>query len=131
MKAREAVLVIDDDDDYRDSCVEVLMCAGFEVRGERNARNVLGYLSSAPRKPSVILLDLMMPDMNGWDFLEHRTRDPLLAPIPVVIMSASGRHAPEGIVGSRFLSKLAPPEELIATVQGVCAGRLTDAHLLI
>lgn len=123
MTAAAGILVVDDDDDFRDACVEVLSSAGFVARGESSARCVLDSLRAAREHPALILLDLMMPHTDGWHFLDEQRCDPLISGIPVVVMSASGTRAPHGILPNRFLSKLASPDELVAIVARVFAER--------
>src|SRR5262249_8915243 len=76
----------------------------------------------------LILLDLMMPRMNGWQFLEERQRDPALAAIPVVVLSAEARSGNAGgrsLGADDFLSKPAEPEVLLQVVARYCGGGRT------
>lgn len=82
------LLLIDDDEDLRESMSEALQGAGFLVSAAANGREALDQLSSGDL-PDVILLDLLMPVMNGWQFCDERKRDPKLAAIPVIAMSAA------------------------------------------
>ena len=77
------ILVVDDDPDIRDSLREVLEDEGYGTSCVANGREALDFLRSGKR-PCVILLDLMMPVMDGWQFLEEQKRDPALAAIPVL-----------------------------------------------
>lgn len=88
-EARRA-LVVDDDRDLRETVADVLGMDGWAVEQAADGREALDRLRdpSAPR-PSLILLDMMMPGMNGWQFLEQKKGDPALAPIAVVLMTAS------------------------------------------
>ena len=94
-----AVLIVDDDNDVRSALAELLEEEGFSVEGAPNGREALALLRGGTVHPAVILLDLMMPGMDGWDFRHEQMRDPKLAAVPVVIVSASGfsresiRHA--------------------------------------
>ena len=65
------ILIVDDDPDIRDSLKEVLEDEGYEVNGVANGREALDYLRKSPR-PCVILLDLMMPVMDGWQFRKEQ-----------------------------------------------------------
>lgn len=80
------VLVVDDDDQIRDVLGAILQEEGYAVAVAADGQEALEWLGlgTAPR---VILLDLMMPGMNGWEFLAHRERDPLLVAIPLVVLS--------------------------------------------
>lgn len=81
------VLIVDDNDDGRDVLCDLLGSYGFQVASARNGVEALAYLSD--RRPALILLDLMMPEMNGWELLARLEGDPRLAAIPVAVISAS------------------------------------------
>jgi len=85
---RKSVLIVDDDDDIREILAETLVDRGFEVATAINGRDALEVLRSMAVRPSVILLDLMMPIMDGYGFLEQRSLDPALASIPLAIVTA-------------------------------------------
>ena len=86
--ANTEVLVVDDDYDIRDTLKELLELEGLRVASAANGREALHKLRNGVR-PNVILLDLMMPEMSGWEFRGEQLRDPALADIPVVILSAT------------------------------------------
>jgi CheY-like chemotaxis protein len=83
------VLSVDDDKDIREILAETLEERDFEVASAANGVEALAYLRAEPA-PLVILLDLMMPVMNGQEFRAEQLRDPALASIPVVVLSADG-----------------------------------------
>ena len=87
MDARPAVLVVDDDPDIRLALAEFLIDEGFRVRCAANGREALQALAGDPGD-CLILLDLMMPIVNGWQFLDARARDPALARVPVIVITA-------------------------------------------
>jgi CheY-like chemotaxis protein len=91
------VLVVDDDRDVREAIAEILLSEGVMVVVARDGREALNHLTACPAKPALILLDLMMPRMNGWQLLEHLGGDPALASIPVCVVSASGCASPCGV----------------------------------
>jgi CheY-like chemotaxis protein len=80
------VLVIEDDRDMRDALVEVLRLEGFEVESAGNGADGLAHARA--HHPDVILLDLMMPIMSGWEFRAEQRKDPRIGEIPVIVMSA-------------------------------------------
>jgi two-component system chemotaxis response regulator CheY len=92
MTARVSVLVVDDDDDLRETIRDVLHDEGYTTAGAANGAEALGYLGTSPR-PSLILLDLSMPVMDGIAFLEVRKADPRLAAISVIVFSAAASVA--------------------------------------
>jgi len=94
---RPLVLVIDDDEGIREGIVDLLEEAGFAAVGSCNGLDALNFLAESPRKPSLILLDLMMPILDGWTFCKVRQGVAMLMQIPVVAISAApmnGRHEP-------------------------------------
>lgn len=90
MRRSGSILIVDDDSDVRAALSELLEAEGFSVEGAPDGREALVRLRTAKVHPAVILLDLMMPGMDGWDFRTEQMRDPQLADVPVVIVSASG-----------------------------------------
>ena len=81
------ILVIDDDNDTREIISEVLAAEGHEVRGAGDGVTALAELRHGGR-PSLILLDMMMPRLDGEGFMKALRSDPSLADIPVVILTA-------------------------------------------
>jgi CheY-like chemotaxis protein len=95
------LMVIEDDDDLRETLAENLAMEGFEVAAFGDARDALRELQSGLR-PFLILLDLMMPNMSGWEFRDAQEADPTIASIPVVVITAahtlgSDRHSLTGL----------------------------------
>ncbi len=83
-----AVLVVDDDADIRDGLREILEDAGHTVSEARNGKDALAALRAAASLPDIILLDLMMPVMDGFEFRRKQLLDARLAAVPVVVLSA-------------------------------------------
>jgi CheY-like chemotaxis protein len=80
------VLVVDDDKDMREVLTDVLEFEGYLVSSAANGSQALNEARRSP--PHIILLDLMMPVMSGWQFRAAQVLDPTLAQVPVVVMSA-------------------------------------------
>lgn len=97
------VLIIEDDFDIRQALAELLEGEGYRVAVAEHGAAALKLLREARSPPSLILLDLMMPVMNGWQFVAESAGDPALAAIPVYIISADedlARKASElGVLG--------------------------------
>ena len=87
------VMVVDDDDDWRDLVVQFLSDQGFDAVGFSDGRAALAELRGGSATPTVILLDLEMPAMTGWEFRREQLRDARLARIPVVVASAADRSS--------------------------------------
>ena len=83
------LLLAEDDEATRKALAEALQGDGFEVVTAANGREALQLLRAGPR-PSAILLDVMMPVMDGWDFRYLQLNDPAFRDIPVLLISASG-----------------------------------------
>lgn len=90
MSASPLVLVADDDEDIRDTVALVLEDAGYGVAVARDGAEALAVARA--RRPALIILDLMMPTMDGVEFREHQLRDPAIAGIPVLLFTAAGAH---------------------------------------
>jgi CheY-like chemotaxis protein len=116
------VLVVDDDDEIREVLVEVLEGRGFRAVAAANGKQALDELHTGTR-PQVILLDMMMPVMDGAEFRAAQRREPELAGIPVVLISAhADLTARVGELGaSAALQKPISFHDLMATVRRFCA----------
>lgn len=109
-----SVLIVDDEKDLRDSVSELLLARGYQVTTADEGQSALDMLRDGTCKPDVILLDLMMPGMNGWQFRDEQLGDPEIASIPVVVITAT-RNLRE-IRADDMLHKPVKPEELVAVV---------------
>ena len=112
------VLVVDDDYDIRDTLQDLLELEGLRVASATNGRDALRQLRGGVR-PAVILLDLMMPEMSGWEFRGEQLQDPELANIPVVILSATPdvQRTAEEMNASGWVRKPFDLDELLEIVQ--------------
>ena len=90
---RRAVLVVDDDVAIREALTEALVEEGFPVHAARNGLEALDWLQDNRGRPCVVLLELMMPVMDGRTFLGIRRSDPSLSRIPVIVVSADAHCA--------------------------------------
>jgi CheY-like chemotaxis protein len=110
------ILIVEDDPDSREMFVELLRGGGYSVIATRNGKDAMTFLAvNAP--PDVILLDMFMPEMDGWQFRRTQEADARLAAIPVVVVSAV-RAAANSAVRSGAAAFLQKP---------VAAGELLDA----
>jgi CheY-like chemotaxis protein len=112
------VMVVDDDEDWRDLVVQFLDESGFDATGFANGRDALAALRRRDDPPAVILLDLEMPVMTGWEFRRELLRDPGLAAIPVVVASSADLRS---IDADAYLEKPFEGGELCRVLGGLCA----------
>ena len=114
-----SILVVEDDHDTRVSLRYLLEEEGYTVLTATDGSSALELLRSAHPKPCVILLDLMLPVMNGWSFAERVKQRPELKQIPIVIMSAfQDPPPPTGVAG--FCKKPLDLNTLLKMVEQYC-----------
>jgi CheY-like chemotaxis protein len=113
------VLIVEDDEDLREMMAQLLMLEGFDAATVANGREALEYLHHA-RKPDVILLDLMMPVMDGWEFRRQQQADPELAPVPVIVLSALDQARAANVEATAFLKKPLDFDRLLDLVRTYC-----------
>jgi CheY-like chemotaxis protein len=99
---KTCVLVVDDDPSIRKMIIAALRREGYSFIEAPNGKDALDAMRSD--RPDVVVLDLMMPVMSGWDVLRERSADPELTNIPIIVISASRS-----------------PEIAVAMDKGICA----------
>jgi CheY-like chemotaxis protein len=111
------VLVVDDDVDIRETIRDALEFAGYRVLVASDGASALELLRRG-EAPRVILLDLMMPIMNGWEFRAELTKDPALSAIPVVVLTGDGSAAAkaEAMQAASHITKPIDLEPLLACI---------------
>jgi CheY-like chemotaxis protein len=114
------VLIVEDDVDTREMLGRFLELEGFRVETAVNGRQALDRLTGGVRA-CVIVLDLMMPVMDGWQFRREQVRDAALAGIPVIVVSAAGRDRFDAIDANAYLSKPVDLEELLKQITAYCS----------
>jgi two-component system response regulator CpxR len=124
----QRVLLVDDDVSTRESFHLLLESLGYAVVTAENGRQALSLLGTQETLPSVILLDLMMPVMSGWEFLEERAKDPRISSIPVVVMSAAldASAALPSVAG--YVKKPVLPEQLFSLLDRFRSGFDAPIH---
>lgn len=116
-----SVMIVEDDPDTREMLERFLELEGFDVRTAANGQLALEALQ-ADHELCVILLDLMMPVMNGWQFRQAQARDPRLCEIPVVVVTAAGpRSEMPAIDAQGWLSKPVDLDRLLETIGPLCS----------
>jgi CheY-like chemotaxis protein len=111
-----AMLIVDDDADTREIYGLMLTQPGRWIACANDGEQALRF--ARVLHPSLILLDLMMPRMNGWEFLERKSTDPVISAIPAIVVSALSIGIPEH--ASHLLVKPADPARLKALVGLYC-----------
>jgi CheY-like chemotaxis protein len=114
MKDRGEVLVVDDDAIFRAILCEILKGEGCSVREASNGRDALEMVRT--QVPDLILTDLMMPTMNGWDLYAELARDERFVDVPVAIISTVARMRP---LGARMLEKPVKLSQLLALLESI------------
>ena len=118
-----SLLVVDDDDDIRESFAEALTDEGYDVITATDGRNALDVLAQE-RQPHVILLDLMMPRMDGSTFRARQLLDARIASIPVIVMSAAADAAEQARrMQCAYLKKPVTIDSLVSAVESSPAPR--------
>src|SRR5260370_22437876 len=120
--AARTLLVIEDDADIREALDGLLSTEGFRVTGCSNGLEALEVLRVSP-KPDLILLDLMMPIMDGWQFRVAQKDDPELATIPVLALSADSTAKAAAIDAEAYLRKPVDYDTLIDTIDRLLVAR--------
>jgi CheY-like chemotaxis protein len=111
--------VVEDEADIREIVATALAAEGFQVYQADTGARALELLREIPH-PSLILADLMMPVMNGWELIKALSRDDRLATLPVVVISAVDEGSPQGF---RRVRKPFDLDELIRIVSELCLRR--------
>ncbi len=110
------VLVVDDETDIRQAVSEILADEGYQVAGASDGAEALAQVRAF--HPQLVLLDLMMPGMSGWEFLRAQKGDPELREIPVIVLSAlGGERSSIEAAGQGFIEKPFDLDELLQTVR--------------
>ena len=113
------VLIVEDDPDTREMLTSFLQLEGFHTETAANGREALDRLSDGV-EANVILLDLMMPVMDGWQFRRRQVEDVRFAKIPTIVVSAAGRDRMAQISADAYLAKPIDMEELLSRVAQFC-----------
>jgi CheY-like chemotaxis protein len=113
---KPTLMVVEDDSDLRETVCSALEDAGMSCVGARNGADALSRLRGG-LNPDLIMLDLMMPVMNGWAFREEQKKDPRLAAIPVIVVSAFPNLETDTADGCSYLRKPMELDALLAAIQ--------------
>lgn len=122
--AKKTILIIEDDSDIREVLIDVLDLNGFTVESASNGEEGLEILRRM--RPDLILLDLMMPVMDGYAFRQEQRKSPDWNQIPVVIMSADGRlnDKQEQLGAAAYLKKPLEMDDLVSLIERLSSSSL-------
>jgi CheY-like chemotaxis protein len=110
------VLVIEDDPSIREALADLLRDLGYAVSEARNGLE--GLRQASERRPDLILLDLMMPAMDGWQFREAQKQDALLLDVPVIVISAFAT-AEDNVALGDVAARFSKPFDVMALLEAV------------
>ena len=116
-KAKKTIVVVDDEPGYCETIKDLLEDEGYAVEIATDGQAGLDLLRRLPARPCLLLLDLVMPRLDGGAVYRELQADPRLASIPVVIATSDPARAPSG---ARVMPKPLKIEHLLKTVRGSC-----------
>jgi len=116
------ILIVEDDLDVSRLLAEILEAEGYRTATAANGSEALNHLRKNSHYPDLILLDMMMPVMDGWKFREEQQKLPALASIPVLTVTADGdaRGKAASIQAAGYLSKPLQIDSLLDEVERIC-----------
>ena len=121
MRRFNSILIVEDDREIREALRDVITLEGYQAVEAENGKVALDLLRQGgiAKEPCLILLDLMMPELNGWEFLELRRKSDAIAAIPTIVLSAvSDSKLPKGAV--KILRKPVNLISLLEEIEGYC-----------
>jgi CheY-like chemotaxis protein len=112
---------VEDDKAIREVITDLLEMSGYSVETANNGKDALNQLASVKILPELILLDLMMPVMDGFEFRKQQTKDHRISEIPVLVMSADGHvtDKQERISAQGYLRKPLDVDHFLETIERV------------
>jgi CheY-like chemotaxis protein len=114
------VLIVEDDADVREMMAQLLTLEGFDAVTATDGVEALVKLEAAGPQPHVIVLDMMMPRMDGWTFVDRQISMPAIAEIPVIIVSAAPADRLRAVPVAAVLQKPVNFDELLAALRTHC-----------
>jgi two-component system, chemotaxis family, chemotaxis protein CheY len=118
------IFVVEDDPDAREALSDILTARGYRVSAAENGKEALDHLRRGFR-PAVILLDLMMPVMDGHEFLEHIGKDPAFKDVAIIVVTAALASEAATVADSvdAVIPKPISLPRLLETISSLCAAR--------
>lgn len=125
--SKKSILIIEDDESIREILKMALELEGYTPMTATHGQEALEYLREQKVEPCLILLDLMMPIMDGWSFVESVQKDEGLARIPIVIMTAFIEQAAQIKKARGLIRKPIDLDVLIKTVHQYCGNETQES----
>ncbi len=124
--SRPTVLIVDDSVEVLETMRCLVKAPGYHVECAADGHEALRRLSRMKQLPAVILLDLMMPQMDGWQVLNELQRNAVFSNIPVILVSGLDLDAPCFPQVAAYVKKPVDCQQLLATLAGICGGSSSD-----
>jgi two-component system response regulator MprA len=118
------VLIVEDQADLREMMAQMLTLEGFDAETAIDGVDALGKLLGSGLQPQIILLDMMMPRMDGWAFVDRQTNNPAIAGIPVVVLSAVPRDQLQDVRAVAVLQKPLNFDDLLSILRALTVLRV-------
>jgi CheY-like chemotaxis protein len=112
----KSILIVDDDENIRDSLREVFEDEGYDAATASNGREALEILTEGPRRPDAVILELVLPVIDGFRVYQAMQADVALSKIPVIVSTSNPAHAPSGVI---LVPKPLKLDRLLRTVAGL------------
>jgi CheY-like chemotaxis protein len=116
-EAEARILVVEDDPDAREALLAILQMEGYRAVPAVNGKEALDYLTKAPA-PDLIILDLWMPVMDGWQFRSEQIKNPRLVEIPVIVLTSLSERAE--VDANEIITKPVDIDHFLSTVSRSC-----------
>ena len=113
----DLILIVEDNLDLQSLYKQCLSYDGYLVATADHGKDALDQIRSGAAAPKLIILDLMMPVMNGWEFLKECEQDPILLKIPIIVCSAGTEKQPANV---KFIKKPLDRKTLLAIAEQHC-----------
>ena len=119
---RHSVLVVEDDAGVREALVVYLQTVGHAAEGAADGVEALRKLEAGILRPCVVVIDVIMPRMDGWDLLAAMREDPALAQLPTVMLTGSAEHAEQAVRFGveTYFTKPTDPGGIAAAIARLC-----------
>ncbi len=121
----KSILIVEDDADVRGALTAVLESEGYPVVEAAHGQEALQHLCADPAGFCMILLDLWMPVMNGWEFRAQQLKDPALAEVPVIVVTAdhAAANSATALAAVECMTKPIEMDHLLEQVERYCRPR--------